>query len=229
MPLTALTEAAFRTASRLRGARAFHPRGVAFAATWHAGERGSLPIGSPLAQSGHRAVVRLSRGVGLPDTVPDILGLAVKVLDVHGPGREQDLLLASVGQGPMAHRVLRPTRGFVGTTFSSVLPYEVGDERTAVLAEVHGPGGWPFSRLAAAEGAPLEAALFLGSGGQFGRVVLGERLDDAVAADLRFDPWHTGPGLRPVGLVNRLRRPSYGASQSGRSAPATGARDRLTG
>lgn len=227
MPLDALTRAVFHTASAARRARVFHPDGVAFAASWQATGPGSLPLGSPLAQSGHRAVVRLSRGIGLPHALPDILGVAIKVLDVHGPGRDQDLLLASVGRGPVTNRILRPTRGFGGTTFSSILPYQVGDRRTPVLAEVHGAGARTFAELADATQARLEVQLFLGSGGQFGRAVLGERLEDTVARDLRFDPWHTGDHLRPVGLVNRLRQPSYEASQAGRSAPPEGARGRV--
>jgi hypothetical protein len=31
----------------------------------------------------------------------------------------------------------------------------------------------------------------------------------AAAEALRFNPWTTGPGIRPVGRLNRLRRPSY--------------------
>lgn len=60
-----------------------------------------------------------------------------------------------------------------------------------------------------------------GTGDAVGVASLGRRLPASVADDLRFDPWHTGASLRPVGLLNRLRRPAYVASQRGRGAPGT--------
>lgn len=223
--LDAITGVAFRVLANLREARVVHPDGVAFEATWTAVDP-ALPLGSPLAESGHRAVVRLSRAIDLPDAVPVLLGVAVKVLDVHGDGHDQDLLLASVGRGPVGYRVARPASSFRGTTFSSLLPYAVGDRRTPVIAEVHGPGPATLPELRQAEASGLEVQLFLATGGHFGRVTLGARLDDDTARDLRFDPWHTGGALQPTGLLNRLRRPAYQASQTGRSAPDEGIRSR---
>lgn len=55
--------------------------------------------------------------------------------------------------------------------------------------------------------------------GAVGVASLGRRLPASVADDLRFDPWHTGASLRPVGLLNRLRRPAYVASQRSRGVP----------
>lgn len=221
--LDAVTATTFRVLSSLRGARVFHPEGVAFDARWDAIDP-VLPPASPLGESGHRAVVRLSRAVGLPTPLPDLLGVAVKVLDVHGEGRDQDLLLVSVGPGPVGQRVLTPARDFTHTTFSSLLPYAVGRRRTPIVADVHGPGPSTFGELRDAAACALEVQLFLGSGGHFGRVALGRRLDDRIARALRFDPWHTGDELRPTGVLNRLRRPAYEASQRGRDAPRAGAR-----
>lgn len=217
--LDAITGIAFRLASDLRGARIFHPKGVAFEARWTAVDP-VLPEESPLNDSrGHAAIVRLSRGIGLPPALPDILGVAIKVLDVHGEGRDQDLLLASVGPGPVGRRVLTPAVDFRATTFSSLLPYAVEQAgRAPVVAEVHGPGVSTLVALRHADASALEVQLYLGSGGHFARVALGSRLDDEVAREIRFDPWHTGDALRPTGLVNRLRRPAYVASQEGRSA-----------
>lgn len=215
--LDAITGTAFRLLSGLRGARIFHPDGVAFDARWSTVDP-VLPEGSPLAApDGHQAIVRLSRGIGLPPALPDLLGVAVKVPDVHGPGLDQDLLLASVGPGPVGRRVLTPAVDFRATTFSSLLPYAVGGHRAPVVAEVHGPGASTLVALQHADASALEVQLYLGSGGHFARIALGRRLDDEVARELRFDPWHTGAALRPAGLVNRLRRPAYQASQEGRS------------
>lgn len=221
--LDAVTATTFRMLSSLRGARVFHPDGVAFDARWEAVDP-VLPPDSPLCESGHRTVVRLSRGIGLPSPLPDLLGVAVKVLDVHGEGTDQDLLLVSVGPGPVGQRVLTPAWDFRDTTFSSLLPYAVDRKRTPVVADVHGPGPSTFDELRNAAACALEVQLFLGSGGHFGRVALGRRLDDEIAGTLRFDPWHTADALRPTGVLNRLRRPAYEASHQGRHAPPAGAR-----
>src|SRR4029450_7999147 len=53
--------------------------------------------GVPLFQAGatHQALLRFSRGAGLPEPLPDALGVAIKLPDAHGPGVDQDLLLTS--------------------------------------------------------------------------------------------------------------------------------------
>jgi hypothetical protein len=48
-----------------------------------------------------------------------------------------------------------------------------------------------------------------------GRLTLGQRLDDSVARALRFDPWNSGGGIIPVGLINRLRAAAYRGSRHG--------------
>ncbi len=71
----------------------------------------------------------------------------------------------------------------------------------------------------------LEIVLDDADGRHLARLELGRPLPAHVGEDLRFDPWHAGPGLRPVGVLNRVRRPAYRASQQGRGAPRQGARD----
>lgn len=217
----------FRGLAHLRDARVFHPRGAAYEATWSPSPHGVLRPSEP-ANPTHptpwRAVVRVSRGVGLPEAFPDVLGVAVKVLDLHGPGRDQDLLLASVAGGSFGSRLLVARRSFAGTRFSTLLPYEVDGRRTPVVATVEGePDTTPQGTVGAAG---VRVRLELQEGRTpLAEVALGARLPASLAEDLRFDPWHTGEGLRPTGWLNRLRRPVYVASQRGRSAPAQGARD----
>jgi hypothetical protein len=81
-------------ASAIRRKRVFHPEGVAFRATYQAtGAHHGAPL---LDEAGtHDAVVRLSRGAGLPGSLPDFLGLALRIPDAHGPDQHQDLLLVS--------------------------------------------------------------------------------------------------------------------------------------
>jgi hypothetical protein len=87
-------EALLRTASRLRGARVFHPRGVGFEVAWEPPPAATTLGDSPLAIAEQRGLLRVSRAVGLPPRLPDIIGWAIKLYDVHGDGRVR----------PVAHR-----------------------------------------------------------------------------------------------------------------------------
>jgi hypothetical protein len=208
--------AAFRALSSARGARIFHPRG--------AGYRGTLRVRSPvpgyagvplLSEPGeHEALMRLSRGAGLPAPLPDVLGLSVRLVDVHGPGRHQDFLLVTSLDAPLLHHVLLPTwRGALEHTYSSVLPYRVGEALRLVGACPAPAGAGLGFRLALA---PL--------GGRWSAVAdveAGERLSDEETERLAFTPWNTGGGIRPAGALNALRRASYRGSQAGRG-PAAG-------
>src|SRR5688572_2465412 len=92
--------AVFGTASFVRRARTFHPDGRAFQATVDVvGDRS--PGGDQGFGAGgrRRAIVRLSRGAGTPEPLPDFLGLAVRILDAHGVGSHQDVLLVSSAAG----------------------------------------------------------------------------------------------------------------------------------
>jgi hypothetical protein len=226
MFLDTVTASLFRSLSRLRGARVFHPRGAAYEAVWRPAAGSSSDLWAPGVEGDGRAIVRISRGVGLRPPVPDVLGVAIKVLDAHGSGRDQDLMLASVGAGRWASRVLRPARSFSGTTFSSVLPYDVAGTRTPVVGVVHGE---PVTSVRDADERPdvrIEVSLAR-TGAALARVILTRPLSARVARDLRFDPGNTGGAVRPAGFLNRLRRPVYEASQDGRSAPPDGTRPHL--
>lgn len=221
---------AFGLASRLRGARAFHPRGIVVHATWRPAAAAGPLRGSPLVAAEHPAVLRLSHGVGLPPALPDVLGWAVKVLDVYGPGRDQDLLLASAGRGRLGRHLLRPGRDLSRATLSSLLPYAVAEAGRSTIVARGVPGSPPVTYadlLRAGPGClPTYEVRFGGhTGPLLATVRPGLPADQEVGEATRFDPWHTGPQLRPVGWVNRLRAPTYAASQDGRGAPAGGWRE----
>jgi hypothetical protein len=219
-----LLAAPFRTASRWRGARVFHPYGAVWHAEWRPSGTDVLP-GSRLVARTHPALLRLSHAIGAPPHAPDVLGWAVSVLDVHGPGRDQDLLLASTGDGRVTRHLLRPARRLTGTTMSSLLPYDVaGHGRRVVTARAVPSRDVRYADVLAAR-APVPAfSVRLGGpdGPEVATVHATGRAAPGIAAALRYDPWHTGPELRPVGWPNRLRRPTYRASQDGRGAPAAG-------
>ena len=209
----------FRGLSRWRGRRAFHPHGVGFA-----GELERLDGGADLpAEIDGEAIVRLSRSLGAPEWLPDPCGLALRVPDAYGPGCHQDLLLASSGQAPLARHLLLPSRGFCDRAYSSILPYRLAGETVVVLALPNrGRGAGPLlAELRERDRGELEfelaTASLRGAPRPVARLRLGSRLPAALTERLGFDPCNSGGGLEPVGPLNRLRGPSYSASQIGRA------------
>ena len=80
-PIERLTAGLFGGLSRLRGTRIVHPHGLVFSASFE--PRGEGPGGIELLRGGPKpALVRLSRALGVPEPLPDALGLAFRVPDV---------------------------------------------------------------------------------------------------------------------------------------------------
>jgi hypothetical protein len=219
----AASAVAFGIASALRRARIFHPDGVAFEAVVEmvGGEHGA-PLLDVAAR--HRAIARFSRGVGLPEGWPDILGLALRLVDAHGPGLHQDLLLVTSGERPGLRHALTPARSFDFERWSTVLPYRVGGRRVLFGARAERRGGSPADRLddlpAALESGDLRFVLEIadvrGPWTELGRLEVGNRLSAADAETLRFNPAHTGGGIEPIGLLQTVRRLAYRGSQATR-------------
>ena len=204
-PLDPATFALFRWLSARRGRRIFHPRAAAYAARFPA-----TPLGldAVIFADGfeHEALVRVSRGLGVRPPLPDVFGLALRLPDVYGAGRHQDFLLASSGNGAIGRHLLRWTRGARTGTYSSLLPYDVGAARLLVGARPAPASTSAFELLVAPATGEWRIAA---------RLTLETQLDPSVARALRFDPWHSGGGLVPAGLVNRVRGAAYRGSQSG--------------
>jgi hypothetical protein len=59
--------------------------------------------------------------------------VAIKLLDAHGPGADQDLSLTSSTDRPLLRRLLFPARSFVRGAFSTALPYDLDGERVVLL------------------------------------------------------------------------------------------------
>ena len=197
----------FRRLSASRGRRIFHPSGAAYAACFAANDQdGSVTAEIFLAGFEHEALVRLSRGLGLRRGLPDVFGLALRLPDAYGLGQHQDFLLASSGEGAAGRRLLRPALGARTGMYSSLLPYEVGKQRLLVGARPVPKATNAFDLLVASPRGPWRVAA---------RLTLGRRLEDAVARELRFDPWNTGGGLIPAGVANRVRGAAYRGSRQG--------------
>jgi hypothetical protein len=202
-PAARATGAAFRGLSQLRGARIFHPHGIGYDARvaitsgWD-----EVPALAPAAE--HRAIVRLSRAVGLPAPLPDAHGIALRLPDVHGPGRHQDFLLVTSSSGPLLQHLLLPGVA-PRQPYSSLLLYKIGGDIRVVGALPDGDGRF---KLAVA---PLR-----GGWHPIGQLILGAALPGEYTEQLAFNPWNTGDGIRPIGPLMGLRRAAYRGSQRGR-------------
>jgi len=223
-PAAQVVAAIAGAARRARSVRVLHP-----AASSYYAEVVVTPIGRPtgsdfLDQAGSfRAVVRFSRGAGTPDPLPDVLVLAIKVIDAHGPDHDQDLLLVTSASAPLCRHLLLAATGFLGRQFSSVLPYLVGRRIRLFGAFAPSPalrdGGTALAQVhIAASGGDLRFDLSMAGAlrgwHRIGVLLVGSPLPDADAAALRFDPWTAGPGIRPIGVLQALRWARLGVGPS---------------
>jgi hypothetical protein len=125
----------FYTLAVLRNRRSLHQMGIGYQGWLRVPNEWPPRPGAPLFQAGatHQALLRFSRGAGLPEPLPDALGVAIKLPDAHGPGVDQDLLLTSSTDRPLLRRLLFPATSFVRGAFSTALPYDLGHERIVLL------------------------------------------------------------------------------------------------
>lgn len=223
--VAAATAAGFGIASRLRGTKVFHPRGVVHEAIVRVEVNEVAPAGAAVLRTptAHRALVRFSRSAGLPIRLPDVHGMAIRLLDAHGPDRHQDLLLVTSGDGAVVQHLLLPTRTFGGLPYSSLTAYAAGQERFIVGARRTGARGWraegaleQLAALAAGEEPAFDLCVAPVGGrlARIGSVTLGRRLAPDGNA-IRFNPWNTGGGIRPATPLDRLRVAAYPGSQRG--------------
>ena len=224
-PARAGAGALFGSLARLIGSRPLHPAGVAFAATLTVEDAG-LP-GTRLF--GRAAVwdarVRFSRGFGLPEPLPEILSMAVKVPDAYGADRDHDILLTATGRRPVVRHLFVPGRSHLERFYSSVLPFRAGSSTVVFGASPRGSapavagdldelaaaaagGGLSFALLAAAPLAPWRT---------IGWLEVGRRLSSDEEAALLFNSDSTGGGIAPTGAVNRIRGGAYAAAARGRA------------
>jgi hypothetical protein len=225
----AATAATFGVLSALRGKRFFHPSGVAFAG--RVDVEPGLGYGVPLLdeQRSFKAIARFSRGAGTPEPLPDVLGLAVRVLDAHGKGLHQDLLMVTSDRRPLGRHLLLPARGFLSRSYSSVLPYSIGAMgRFCFGADPLDVPATPRIRrtidnvtTAVEQGGLLLrltlAAFPAGPWHPWATLTLTHQVPTGVSDELRFNVMdNTGGGIQPEGWLQQLRRNAYQASQAAR-------------
>ncbi|MCW2984843.1 MAG: hypothetical protein JWR63_2413 [Conexibacter sp.] len=204
--ISAAAASGFGLVARARGDRALHPHGV----TWAATTTFARAIPGVAALSPPReldSLLRLSRAIGLPRALPDILGLALRLHDFDGSGRPLDLLLAS-SPAPPGHRTLAPARSFERTWFTGLLRYRVGDGHAVLVARASAPG-----RFALGMAQPRRRHVE-----PLAEIRVTRRLDPAPPEAASFDPiLHAAPVFRQdAGRLDALRARAYRASRRGR-------------
>ncbi len=213
----------FRLGSTIRRARIFHPEGFLCRGTWTI--EAALPVAgdAEVLRGGvrHDVIARVSRGAGLPESLPDWFAVAVRLVDAYGPGRHQDLLINASSGLPVLHHLFLPAPRWFAQSYSTCLPYRAGDG-LFLIGLLPPPERGPEPSLAAMRAAVTREMTFgialatpLGRWRRTGTL----RLREPLPGDLDFDPWNTGGGLVPAGWLNRLRREAYRQSRIGRGRP----------
>lgn len=114
----------FRALQRVRGDRPIHTRGLALAGTMRVVDPAACGWPASAAGAVLPVAARLSRSIGIPAPLPDVVGLAIRIGDGE---RDVDLAFASTGRGPLGRFVLRrrssPAAGWLTTLF----PYLADD------------------------------------------------------------------------------------------------------
>lgn len=189
-----LATATHALASVRSAAKPLHPSGEVYVGTLH--RHGSTAASGVawLDEPGTDDVeVRLSRAVGLPDALPDIHGLAVRVHGTDGPA---DLLFATTGTTRLTRYLLTATRD-PGRAMTTLLPYRTPTGAVLLRADGAGPDTFELSWARPSSG-------WTG----FAHLLLEEHLDDSER--LSFDPLlHRVPDLEQYPAVVRLREPAY--------------------
>jgi hypothetical protein len=214
-PATLITSP-FRRLAELRHARVFHPDGVLCTGT------ASLTGDAPLPLAGGPVTARISKGIGLPGSWPDIVGLAVRLPD--GSASHWDLLLA--GPAPLGGRIPLPlpSRRWVGSQVSSLTPYRHDGTLYWIRGRFLGPQDLPGLdldrlRTAITTGSAAEVTIEVSTGTDAFVPVMHLRLDAVCTGlDVDFDPiLHLPPSVdfAPEWLGS-LRRKAYRGSRAGR-------------
>jgi hypothetical protein len=225
--LSAVAAGVFTALAKLRRARGVHPHGIGFdgVLTLQAGPGLDLMpgLGPPRSVA---AVLRLSRSFGFPRPLPDLLGVALKLPELHGPGRDQDFLLVSAFDGRLSKYVPVPAPRYSWRAYSSLLPYRSNGRIVlpgalgASPAAAYGHDEMAGALHAAQHGAlrfALAVAPALGRFAAVGELRAQQQLAESAVQALRFNPFHTAESIIPAaGPLNGMRRAAYAASQRAR-------------
>jgi hypothetical protein len=150
-------------------------------------------------------VVRRSRAIGLPQSLPDIHGLAMRVQTDGGAG---DILFATTGWGRLGRFVLTASRHPRARPLTTLLPYDTDTGALLLAATGTGTGSYDLSWARPAGEWQRFAVLRLSVG--------------SADQEISFDPvQHQIEGLRQYPSVRRLRAPAYLRARRSRAETTT--------
>lgn len=205
----------FRGIKALRPERPIHPEGVSLT--------GSVDKLPPTQRSGISWVdtpgqvqvqARLSRSIGLPGPLPDIVGLALRI---PAGTASFDVLLASTGMSGASRFILIPHRSASEAAFTTLMPYQ-GSRGPVLLA------ARPLDSAPRLPAKPEDFRQALGDRvwtlGLYHSALRGDWIRFATLSltldpnqqdtDRRFDPLlHPLPGAGIYRWTRTLREPSY--------------------
>lgn len=196
----------FRAAGALRHAKAFHPAGRTVPGTFDA----DAPAFGAVAVDPD-VTVRLSKGVGLPGGLPDVLGVAIR-LSVDD-GSPWDLLLASSTRLSARLPLPVPARTWAETEFSSLTPFTCAGALWWVRAQTI-----TTSNGADVPDGPVRIVLSQARGVSSFHPFATVTTDVRTLDDVDFDPVANLPSavtMAPHWLA-RVRGVAYGNSRAGR-------------
>ncbi|WDF34190.1 hypothetical protein PTW37_04485 [Arthrobacter agilis] len=213
-------ETVFRGIRQVRPHRPIHPRGLRLdgevVVHGHGEPSGISWLDRPAA---YPVTARVSRSVGLPDGLPDVVGLAVRVhhrADGAPPSTFSDILLSSTGWGFPGRFVLVPRISLSRAPLSTVMPYRGENGPVLLGARTRAPAGLPASLRGvehAVGGSAWQLSLHFatptGPWAQFATLTL-TLSPDRDEEDLRFDAvLHPLAGAGTYEWSRRVREPSY--------------------
>jgi hypothetical protein len=149
-------------------------------------------------------LVRESRAAGLPEPLPDVHGLALRVTNPDlSPG---DLLLSSTGWGRLTRFVLSASRSTWGRPMTTLLPYKTAGGPMLIGARAVRPG-------------LVELACAVGVGPWRRFAELSISAEEGPDPTIWFDAVaHQVAGLDQYDAVARLREPAYRAARRSRAS-----------
>lgn len=118
--------------SAVRRRRIFHPSGVLASGTI---ER-TAPSSQGLPIESGPVVGRVSKAVGVPGDLPDLIGLAWRMPPHPSAPTPWDVLMVSAGSGLLTRFTLRPTLGWSDTTLTTLMPLRYLDQRWWLSAQL---------------------------------------------------------------------------------------------
>ena len=205
----ALLAAVFGAAAVVRRTKPLHPQG-------HVGEA-TLEITSPQPELGvpllagtgtHRCTARWSRAMGLPDSMPDFEGLAIRFDEPRA-----DLLFASTGTGSVSRFLLVPRQPGTHGPQTTLLPVASASGAPLLFRVT------PVAGTAPGEEPPRGFDLAVATRGSAWSSVGRLKADWGPDRPLRFDPVQNQlPGTEQYPVVRFLREPAYFMARRGAAA-----------